>query len=114
MMRDTALLFGDRLHRDVQLMVELGFAMADERLPAEPGLASPQKRIDRCIQALKDAAGEEVLANAAGIIAMFTAMTMVVDATGQTSKEMPTIQKYASKFLRWKRNLAAFCPCIQG
>lgn len=46
MMRDTALLFGDRLHRDVQLMVELGFAMADERLPAEPGLASPQKRID--------------------------------------------------------------------
>ena len=24
MMRDTALLFGDRLHRDVQLMVELG------------------------------------------------------------------------------------------
>ena len=33
-----------------------------------------------CIQALKDAAGEEVLANAAGIIAMFTAMTMVVDA----------------------------------
>ena len=25
-----------------------GFAMADERLPAEPGLASPQKRIDRC------------------------------------------------------------------
>ena len=28
MMRDTALLFGDRLHRDVQLMVELGcFAM---------------------------------------------------------------------------------------
>ena len=33
-----------------------------------------------CIQALKDAAGEEVLANAAGIVAMFTAMTMVVDA----------------------------------
>jgi hypothetical protein len=24
MMRDTALLFGDRLHRDVQLMVDLG------------------------------------------------------------------------------------------
>lgn len=91
MMRDTALLFGDRLHRDVQLMVELGFAMADERLPAEPGLASPQKRIDRCIQALKDAAGEEVLANAAGIVAMFTAMTMVVDAPlrGMDGLEVP-------------------------
>ena len=35
-----------------------------------------------CIQALKDAAGEEVLANAAAVVAMFTAMTMVVDATG--------------------------------
>jgi hypothetical protein len=32
---------------------------------------------------LKDAAGEEVLANAAGIVAMFTAMTMVVDAPGR-------------------------------
>lgn len=114
MMRDTALLFGDRLHRDVQLMAELGSAMADERLPAEPGVPSRQQRIDRCIQALRDAAGEEVLANAAAVVAMFTAMTMLVDATGQTSKEFAIGQKYASKFLRWKRNLAAFCPCIQG
>mmetsp|Transcript_69362 Transcript_69362/g.153080 ORF Transcript_69362/g.153080 Transcript_69362/m.153080 type:complete len:89 (+) Transcript_69362:2-268(+) len=88
--------------------------MADERLPAEPGAPSPRQRIDRCVQALKDAAGEEVLANAAGVVAMFTAMTMVVDATGQSSKEFAIMQKYASKFLRWKRNLAAFCPCIQG
>ena len=32
-----------------------------------------------CVLALKQAAGEEVLANAAGIVAMFSAMTMVVD-----------------------------------
>lgn len=41
---------------------------------------SPVRRAG-CVQALKDAAGEEVLANAAGVVAMFTAMTMVVDAT---------------------------------
>jgi len=40
---------------------------------------------------LKDAAGEEVLANAAGIVAMFTAMTMVVDAPlrGMDGLEVP-------------------------
>lgn len=46
---------------------------------------SPVRRAG-CIQALKDAAGEEVLANAAGVVAMFTAMTMVVDATWASEK----------------------------
>jgi hypothetical protein len=31
----------------------------------------------------------------------------IIEATGQTSKEMPTIQKYASKFLRWMLILLA-------
>lgn len=32
-----------------------------------------------CVAALKEAAGEEILANAAGVVALFSAMTIVVD-----------------------------------
>ncbi|CAK9037783.1 unnamed protein product [Durusdinium trenchii] len=112
MMRDMCLLMGDKLHPHVQLMIDLGKAMADERLPKDSSIQPPEQRVDRCIQALKEAAGEEVLAEAAAVVAMFSAMTIVVDATGQTSKEMAKIQPAVSRMLRWKKTLAACCPCI--
>eukprot|EP00913_Durusdinium_trenchii_P012378 g11619.t1 len=93
------LLMGDKLHPHVQLMIDLGKAMADERLPKDSSIQPPEQRVDRCwaelvmpprspshwipgcIQALKEAAGEEVLAEAAAVVAMFSAMTIVVDDT---------------------------------
>jgi len=111
-MRDVCLLFGDKLHPHVQLMMDLGKAMGDEGKPTEPGTPNPQQRIDRCVAALKEAAGEEILANAAGVVALFSAMTIVVDVTGQKA-DFSKMQKYASKFLRWKKNvLSCFCVSL--
>eukprot|EP00440_Ansanella_granifera_P011828 gb/GFBE01012848.1/.p1 GENE.gb/GFBE01012848.1/~~gb/GFBE01012848.1/.p1 ORF type:complete len:106 (+),score=18.32 gb/GFBE01012848.1/:1-318(+) len=62
--------------------------MADERLPATEGATSPQERIDSAIKALREGAGEHVLADAAGVVGLFAAMTVTVDAGGHSSREL--------------------------
>ena len=48
--------------------------------------------MDRCAAALKEAAGEEIAANAAGVAALFAAITIPVDASGHSSPELAKLQ----------------------
>ncbi|CAJ1398528.1 unnamed protein product [Effrenium voratum] len=83
-------------------MTELSAAMGNERLPAEPGKPSPGELVDRCSQALKEAAGEEIAANAAGVIALFASITIPVDANGHSSHELAMLQPVVNRVLRWR------------
>mmetsp|Transcript_116156 Transcript_116156/g.339710 ORF Transcript_116156/g.339710 Transcript_116156/m.339710 type:complete len:111 (-) Transcript_116156:334-666(-) len=72
-------------------MRELAAAMADERLPPSSDGQQPGERVDAASRALREAGGEHVLADAAGVIALFAAITIPVDAAGHSSKELAKV-----------------------
>jgi len=86
--------------------------MGNERMPAVPGQPSPWDVVDQCAAALKEAAGPEILANAAGVVALFAAITIPVDASGHKSLAMARIQPVMNRIVRWTRKTKdIFHPC---
>mmetsp|Transcript_99498 Transcript_99498/g.319287 ORF Transcript_99498/g.319287 Transcript_99498/m.319287 type:complete len:133 (+) Transcript_99498:1008-1406(+) len=75
--------FSGQLHPHAQELEALAAAIGGERLPAPiAGVATREAQLDEAAAALRKVAGEHVLLDAAGVIAFFSAMTCVVDATG--------------------------------
>ena len=68
---------------------------SEKKIPGHLGLG--------CVAALKEAAGEEILANAAGVVALFSAMTIVVDVPcHHLGFEKVFLHRWTAKKTLWK------------
>lgn len=86
MMKNLLIACGQTQHPAFESMEKLAAAVAKDRL--QSGGAS----VEAAWQALQDAAGEHVVLDTAGVIGMFSAMTIVVDLSGHTMPAaIPTI-----------------------
>mmetsp|Transcript_56086 Transcript_56086/g.163876 ORF Transcript_56086/g.163876 Transcript_56086/m.163876 type:complete len:129 (-) Transcript_56086:181-567(-) len=66
-------------------MTELGSAMGSERLRST-GRLPPKERVNAAADALGKAGGDLCLLDAAGVIAFFSTMTIMVDSAGHSNK----------------------------
>lgn len=98
---------GQRPHPATDKMMELAVAVADERaLGAEAPIAA-------CSQALKEVAGEHALVDTACIIALFSAMTIVVDLSGHKHPpQMKTVFMVIEKLAAVRQGWPGFLPVM--
>mmetsp|Transcript_99496 Transcript_99496/g.319277 ORF Transcript_99496/g.319277 Transcript_99496/m.319277 type:complete len:131 (+) Transcript_99496:1008-1400(+) len=73
--------FSGQVHPHAQELEALAAAIGRERPPIA-GVATRKAQLDEVVAALRKVAGEHALLDAAGVIAFFSAMTCVLDATG--------------------------------
>mmetsp|Transcript_21842 Transcript_21842/g.50970 ORF Transcript_21842/g.50970 Transcript_21842/m.50970 type:complete len:108 (+) Transcript_21842:219-542(+) len=80
-------------------MEELALAVAKER---EPDAASAE-RTNQIAEEIRSTAGEHALADAAGIVALFAAITIVVDIQGHSSPELEKLAPVMNWVARTKK-----------
>jgi len=67
-----------------------------------------QARLDIATAALRAKGGDHALLDAAGVVAFFSAMTIMVDATGHNNPFMPKITRVMERVVDVKKKVAGW------